>query len=453
LRITIFRRLRKDRRGVSNIIVVALSLVIMLAIVSDIVLWNYEMTQVDWEKMKEDLTITNARSGATPSWITTETEYIVNTGTKTSGSYADTKAIDGSYESFTEEAVSLANVTLVNGESFEGDWLPAGWSETDAWDKESDYSHDGVYSADFDGVQGGGGGSGYLYSPVMDCSDAHAIYLEFWWQDRSLDYDDFILEYYNGSSWNSIQDLDQLASLNGWHYYAEAVTDNQYFVSDFQVRWWAKSMWSGETACVDEVTIKKMSSSATNLFDITGSFSVDLSGYQTEQIQTLELQLMFRASDSAENWYLQAFNWTSSGYSDNGFNVTSGHTPTTGWDYYKVNFADVWQDYVDGDGTIKVRLIDEGGDDDQTTVNIDFLGINVKTDASLFTFQNEGSLTVRLVSLWVTNSTYHQHYDIDVFLNSGATKNYVSYDIELPAGNYIVKAVTERGNTAVFSGN
>ena len=48
-----FRRLRRDRRGISNVIVVVLSLVIILAIVSNIVLWNYEMNQVDWEKMKE----------------------------------------------------------------------------------------------------------------------------------------------------------------------------------------------------------------------------------------------------------------------------------------------------------------------------------------------------------------------------------------------------------------
>ena len=54
-----WRRLKRDRRGISNIIVVALSLVIILAIVSNIVLWNYEMNQVDWEKMRENVIITN----------------------------------------------------------------------------------------------------------------------------------------------------------------------------------------------------------------------------------------------------------------------------------------------------------------------------------------------------------------------------------------------------------
>ena len=451
MRITIFRRLRKDRRGVSNIIVVALSLVVMLAIVSDIVLWNYEMTQADWEKMKEDVTIINARLGTTPSWITSQTEYTVNTGTKTSGTYTDTTAIDGNFESFEESNIGAGNLTLVNHESFEANWPPTDWSSTGNWDQENSYSTDGDYSADFDGEQRGGGASGYLYSPVMDCLNAEEIYVEFWWQDRGLDNGDFLLDYYNGVSWNTV-DLNQVESGSGWHYYAEIVNDNQYFVSNFQIRWHASSMRSGEKACVDDVTIKKGVSGAIYSLDLTGELSVDLSDFQGVTIQTIELQTMFRADDASENWYLQAYNWTASAYSDNGFNVTSGHTPTTGLDFYTINFANYWQDYVDDDGTVKIRLVDQGGDDNQTSIDIDFLGINVKTDGTQFTFENDGSLTVRLVSLWITNSTYHQRYDIDFLLNSGVTKSYVSYEVELPTGDYIVKVVTERGNTAVFSG-
>lgn len=52
-------RLKRDRRGFSNIIVVALSLVIVVAIIANIVLWSYEMNQLDWEKMKEEISIIN----------------------------------------------------------------------------------------------------------------------------------------------------------------------------------------------------------------------------------------------------------------------------------------------------------------------------------------------------------------------------------------------------------
>jgi len=451
LRITIFRRLRKDRRGVSNIIVVALSLVIMLAIVSDIVLWNYEMTQVDWEKMKEDITITNARSGSTPSWTATQTEYTLNVGTKTSGTYIDTTALDGNFESYMESNIGSGNFTFVNNESFEANWPPTYWATTGNWNQESNYSNDGDYSADFDGEQGEA--SGYLYSPVMNCSNADEIYVQFWWQDRALDDGDFLLEYYNGVTWNTIEDLNQVEPGNGGHIYSEIVTNSQYFVSTFQVRWHASSMYSGETACVDGVTLKKAVSGQIYSLDLTGEISVDLSAYHGVTIQSLELQMMFRANDSSENWYLQAYNWTSFAYSDNGFNVTVGHVPTTGWDYYTVDFADGWQSYMNTEGKVNVRFVDQGADEEQTSIDIDFLGINVKTDGTQFTFENEGALTTHLVSLWVTNSTHHKRYDIDVFLNSGATKNYVSYDIELPTENYVVKAVTERGNMAVFSEN
>jgi hypothetical protein len=372
-------------------------------------------------------------------------------GTKTSGTYADTTAIDGNFESYMESNVGSGNFTFVDNQSFEENWTPNDWTATGNWNQESNYSDDRDYSADFDGEQGGV--SGYLYSPVMNCSNADEIYVQFWWQDRALDNGDFLLEYFNGAAWNVIEDLNQVESGNGGHIYSEIVTDIQYFVSTFQVRWYASNMFSGETACVDSVTIKKGVTGQIYSLDLTGEIPIDLSAYQEVNIQSLELQVMFRANDSSETWYLQAYNWTSSTYSDNGFNITVGHVPTTGWDYYTVDFADGWQSYLNSGGTVNVRFVDQGADDEQTSVDIDFLGINVKTDGTQLTFENEGSLTVHLVSLWVTNSTHHERYDIDVFLNSGATKNYVSYDIELPTENYIVKAVTERGNTAVFSEN
>jgi hypothetical protein len=52
-------RFKRDRRGVSSIIVVVLSLVIVVVIISNIVLWSYELNQLDWEKMKEEINIIN----------------------------------------------------------------------------------------------------------------------------------------------------------------------------------------------------------------------------------------------------------------------------------------------------------------------------------------------------------------------------------------------------------
>ncbi len=187
--------------------------------------------------------------------------------------------------------------------------------------------------------------------------------------------------------------------------------------------------------------------------DMNGAFTIDTSTYSLEDIQAVEIQLRYRADDSAEDWYLKAYNWTASTYSYNGFNSTSGHTPTTGWDYYAVNFTDVWQSYVYSNGTINIKLVDSGVDSNQTSVDIDFLGVRVIMDGTQFTFKNDGSLTLHLVSLWITNSTNHQRYDINVFVNSADTKNYLRTDISLPAGSFSVKVVTERGNMAVYSGS
>jgi hypothetical protein len=70
-----------------------------------------------------------------------------------------------------------------------------------------------------------------------------------------------------------------------------------------------------------------------------------------------------------------------------------------------------------------------------------------------FTFRNEGSLTSHLVSLWIICSAYHDRYDIDLYINSGDTVLYVRDDIQLPAKPYIVKAVTEKGNIAIYTTN
>ena len=291
------QRIRRDTRGVSTAIVVALSLVIVVVIVANVFLWNFEMNQLDWEKMREDIEITNVNRVNGSSWFVTQNEYVVNEGTRISGTYEDTQvADDGQWETFRERQPP---VTL----------------------------------------------------------------------------------------------------------------------------------------------------------DINGSFIIDVSIYPLAYIQTIEIQLRYRASDSGEIWYLKAYNWATQAYSDSGFNSTAGHTPTTGWDLYAVNLTDQWSSYVQDEGTIYVKLHDQRPDppQDRTTIDIEFLGVRVIIDGTSFTFKSEGPLTSHLVSLWVNNSTHHQRYDINIFVNAGDTESSVRCDISLPNKPYTVKVVTERGNIAIYS--
>jgi hypothetical protein len=187
-----------------------------------------------------------------------------------------------------------------------------------------------------------------------------------------------------------------------------------------------------------------------NRLDIDGVFVINVSTYPIAYIQTVEIQLRYMAEDASEKWYLKAYNWTAAAYGDSGFNSTAGHTPTTSWDSYDVNLTDQWSSYVQNNGTIHVKIVDEGADTNQTIVDIDFLGVRAVIDGTRFTFQNTGTLTSHLVSLWIINSTNHQRYNIDLIINSAQTLNYTRADITLPTGQYTAKVITKRGNTAAY---
>lgn len=423
-----------------------LSLVLVVIIVANVVLWSYEMNHFDWEMLHEDVKIINVASS---SVFIVESEYTVNIGSRTGGTYLETQTVNDQYERF-REATGVSNTTLVDAESFEGDWLPSDWNATSSWARESDYVQDGIYSADFDGSAALP--SGYLTSPSMDCSDAIAIYVDFWWYDGGLDNDDFELEYYNGSAWINHQDLNRLESSNGWHHYTENLTDNQYFFSNFHMRWWAKSLRNGETSCVDLVNVKKESPfTTTGQLDLNGTVAIDLSLSPLDFIQTIEIHERYMADDAGEKWYLKAYNWSSSTYSDNGFNSTAGHTPTTGWDDYVVDLTDQWQSYIRSDGTMLIKLVDNGPDDDQTTIDIDYLSVRIIFGGTTFTFENKEALTSHLVSLWVNNATHHKRYDVNIFINAGEALTYLNNNVSLPDKPFIIKVITERGNVAIYS--
>ena len=50
-------RIKQDKRAVSNVIVVMLSLVLVVIIVANVVLWSYQMNQLDLEREQESVNI------------------------------------------------------------------------------------------------------------------------------------------------------------------------------------------------------------------------------------------------------------------------------------------------------------------------------------------------------------------------------------------------------------
>jgi hypothetical protein len=97
------KRLNCNKQGVSNVLVVMLSLILITVIVANVVLWNYQMNQLDIERMHESISITNATRLTRSQWFTAQNEFLITTGTRISGSYTATTSTDGSYETFREE--------------------------------------------------------------------------------------------------------------------------------------------------------------------------------------------------------------------------------------------------------------------------------------------------------------------------------------------------------------
>lgn len=186
--------------------------------------------------------------------------------------------------------------------------------------------------------------------------------------------------------------------------------------------------------------------------NVVNDFSVDLSTYPREHIQGLELLIKYKVSESSERWFLKTYNWGAAAFSDVGFNVTAGSQPIHGeWVEYAIVVTDGWADYVNEGGLVRVEFFDEGTGANQTVVEIDFLAVRAMIDATRLDLKNSSPISVRIVAVWVINSTRHQRYDVDILLNAGEAVTRVFPDIEMPPDVILVKVVTERGNMAVFS--
>jgi hypothetical protein len=184
--------------------------------------------------------------------------------------------------------------------------------------------------------------------------------------------------------------------------------------------------------------------------DFKGEFAIDLSTYSLSHIDSIEIQIRYRVSDSLENWYLKAYNWTNMAFSDAGFNSTTGSTPSIGFQYYSVNLTSTWQSYINNNGTMQVKFCDNAPDSNQTTIDVDFFGVRAVIDGTKFSLKNTGAVTAHVVSVWVIDATIHSHYDANFFINSGDSGVYIRVDIKLPSGQFKAKIITERGYTAVF---
>ena len=108
---------------------------------------------------------------------------------------------------------------------------------------------------------------GYFTSDSLDASEAVAIYVDFWFRKTGTDYSDFTLYYYDGSNYDLIDELDNNGADSTWLRYTAKITDSQYFVTNFRVRFDA-TLDFGEECWVDDVLIIKEMQSTTYELDL-----------------------------------------------------------------------------------------------------------------------------------------------------------------------------------------
>jgi hypothetical protein len=186
--------------------------------------------------------------------------------------------------------------------------------------------------------------------------------------------------------------------------------------------------------------------------DVNNNFTIDHATYPRSGICGIEIRIRYNVTGNGERWFLKVYNWATDTFTDTGFNNTAGDAPTpNAWNDYAINVTANWADYVRSDGVMRVEFSDEGLRTNQTIAEIDFLGTRAIMDGAYISIKDSSSLSVHIVALWITNSTSHQRYDADLFLNAGESTDYIRMDISLPQDAFITKIITERGNTAVFS--
>lgn len=302
------RHLEKDKRGVSNIIVVVLSLIIIVVIVANVILWSYQMNQIDWEKMQETISIEN-----------------VTRGTSAQTLYAH------------QETTTIGTST---------------------------YYRLRLNSADASGTT---------------LSDSAK-------NDRKL----------LGKFVYNLQGVSSIPA-STWTFYYRAYS-------------------SGTLSHIDvDIIIRKSDDTVRASWNHVANSSDLGTAYST--VSATYAWASYTVVDQTD--YLEI-------------------------DYYHHNTAT-----TEAPRTAYLRIDDSAlAITDQTRVTS--IVLPSEYDAR-FTFKNKGALTSHIVSLWIINSTYHQRCSVDIFLNSGQTLSYSRVDIRLPNGQYIVKIVTERGNTAVYS--
>ena len=125
---------------------------------------------------------------------------------------------------------------------------------------------------------------GYFTCDALDASDANTVYVDFWFMKDDTDANgqsggpDFLLYYYDGINYNFIADLDTFGEDDKWLNYTDTITDSNYFIPDFRIRFNA-TLGKNETVWIDEVAITKAGATACDSANLDGTDPVNFKDF------------------------------------------------------------------------------------------------------------------------------------------------------------------------------
>jgi fibronectin type 3 domain-containing protein len=165
-------------------------------------------------------------------------------------------AVDGGVNEsgYSSEAnATAAGITLLN-DGFEGSPWDLYWDGnfTTDWQLSSAGSgYSGTYCADH------ANGDTYLTSDDLDASGAANITVSFWFKIKTLNKGPLNVQIYNGSSWTTWYNLTSTPGYtkNTWGYFSQTITDSQFFISNFSLRFDGSGL--STDSYIDDVLVQK----------------------------------------------------------------------------------------------------------------------------------------------------------------------------------------------------
>ena len=437
----LLHKLKGDKRALSNVIVVVLSLILIVVIVSNVILWNYEMNQYDWERMREKIEIVDA-SLIMHTWYYSDFSYrvqhdIIGSVAGPAAEYQVRITIVNGTGTSEGEVYYTTNIGQPDFDDVRFTWL----NNTSGIEQPIPYWREIVY----EGVNA----TFWIKIPVIPANpDSATIYIYYGRDDVSTEsngdatfifFDDFDDGIINATKWTNINDATESGGTlrgNGGNKKIWMETQ-QVFSAPFRVNFKMKGERNNDFDSGIQIGnlyfISDRGTSApgigTNWIYPSGSAGNVISWHVYEAVVLSSFQ---------EFYDLTANKYTSASYS-----YITGPLRLIG-DSDRQN-RDTFYDWIFMRNYVNPEPTHGVWGDEETYTEESVQGeVRLK-------IRNLSALTAHVIALWINNVTLHKRYTVDIFISSSKTVTYSFADENLPTNAYVVKVVTERGNIAIYS--